>query len=71
MNIEQIKLVSERYYQLYLQGQTEKYALMEKKNNNKFQTPPPPPPTEGRGQGGDNEETVNGKTFDGLGETVI
>ena len=69
MNIEQIKLVSERYYQLYLQGQTEKYALMEKKNNNKFQ-PPPLHPTEGRGQGGDNEDTLDGKTFDGIGETV-
>jgi len=46
MNIEQIKLVSERYYQLYLQGQAEKYALMEKKltiNSN-----PPPPSTRQR-----------------------
>ena len=68
MNIEQIKLVSERYYQLYLQGQTEKYALMEKKLTINFNTPPPP--DRGRGQGGDNEDTLNGKTFDGIGETV-
>ena len=40
MNIEQIKLVSERYYQLYLQGQTEKYALMEKKLTINFNPPP-------------------------------
>ena len=68
MNIEQIKLVSERYYQLYLQGQTEKYALMEKKLTINFN--PPPPPDRGRGQGGYNEDTLNGKTFDGIGETV-
>ena len=65
MNIEHIKLVSERYYQLYLQGQRENYALLKKKINNEFQPPPSTDP--GRGLGGDNEETVNGKTFDGLG----
>ena len=32
--------------------------------------PPPLHPTEGRGQGGDNEDTLDGKTFDGIGETV-
>ena len=70
MNVEHIKLESERYYQLYQQGQRENYALLKKKINNKFQ-PPPPSTDPGRGRGGDNEETVNGKTFDGLGETVI
>ena len=47
MNIEQIKLVSERYYQLYLQGQADKYALMEKKITINFNTPPLHPTEEG------------------------
>ena len=52
MNIEQIKLVSERYYQLYLQGQAEKYALMEKKLTINFNPPPPLHPTEEGAKGG-------------------